>query len=159
MSSGSEKEAVLAAINSVIALNREAGASSDSLTNVLKTASEEKTKALFEKFCNDIMKCIQGCFQHFGSVLPSLAKVRAHRDFHQARLQAIPTIWKSFISAAGINDVEPLNLQAVSHQLFVNCMKQFFEMIRASTSDGTSKANDQLLADEMNVLGMPVAAW
>lgn len=152
MNSGSEKEAVLAAIYSVIALNEEAGVSSDSLSNVLETASQEKTKALFHKFSNDIMKLIHDCFQHFGSVLPSLAKVRAHKDFHQARLQAIPTIWKSFTDAAGINIVEPLNLQAVSQQLFTSCMKQFFDIVRTSTSAGTSRANEHFLADEENVL-------
>ncbi len=152
MNGVSEKEAVLAAINSVITLNREAGVSVDSLANMLRIASEERTKVLFVKFCKDIASCIHHCFQHFSSVMPSLAKVRAHREFHQKRLQEIPTIWKSFTSAAGVNDMEPLNLQAVSRHMFDSCMKHFFEMLRVSATAGTSRPNKQLLADEENVL-------
>ena len=81
-----EKEAVLSALNAIIALNGEAGASNGMLTGVL----EGRGKAAFDCFCRDIMSCIHGCFRHFNKVLPQLAKTRTHRDFYQARLQTIP---------------------------------------------------------------------
>ena len=62
------------ALNAVIALNGEAGASNDSLEAMLTGVLEGRGKAAFDCFCRDIMSCIHGCFQHFNKVLPQLAK-------------------------------------------------------------------------------------
>jgi hypothetical protein len=142
----------LSAINAVVVLNNEAGTSNDSLTALVK-ASEEGENAVFEKFCKDIMTCIHDCFRHFRSVLPHLAKVRAHRDFHQARITNIPTIWKSLTSVAEppVN-IEPINVQAVSRHLFDGCMEDFFALLQAPVAAEKSKEEVKLLADEENVL-------
>ena len=121
-----EKEAVLSALNAIMALNGEAGASNDSLEAMLTGVLEGRGKAAFDCFCRDIMSCIHGCFRHFNKVLPQLAKTRAHRDFHQARLQTIPVIWKSFASAAGLQRIERHNLQSVSRHLLDHCMEDLF---------------------------------
>ena len=76
-----EKEAVLSALNAIMALNGEAGASNDSLEAMLTGVLEGRGKAAFDCFCRDIMSCIHGCFRHFNKVLPQLAKTRAHRPY------------------------------------------------------------------------------
>ena len=82
MSRVSDKEKVFSAVEAVISLNKEAGVSNVTLNALLEIVSEEKGKAAFDKFCNDIMACIHECFSHFRAVMPLLAKVRAHKDFH-----------------------------------------------------------------------------
>ena len=149
MSGSEEERTVLSAIREVQKLNSEAGASNDSLNALLRAVCEERGKAAFRKFSIKVMSIVHECFTHFSSVLPKLAKVRAHRDFHQARLQSIPAEWKSFTSAAGLPDLEPLHLQAVSRELFDHCMKEFFIMLQAPVAPTT---NTKLLADEENVV-------
>ena len=146
MSGDADKEIVLSAIKAVMALNREAGASNESLAAMLKV-SEERRKTAFEKFCTDIMSCIYGCFGHFTKVMPQLANVRAHKEFHKARITLIPAIWQSFTCTAKIH-VEPLNLQAVSRQLFDSCMKKLFAMLKTPVIQSTNEV--RLLADEQN---------
>lgn len=148
--SRSESEAVHSAIDAVILLNKEAGTSNESLTTLLKVVSKDRGKAAFDKFCRDIMACIQGCFSHFSKVLPHLAKIRAHRDFHQVRMKSIPAIWQSFTASVGLQDMEPLNLQAVSRQLFDHCMKELFMMLKIPVVQ--KKPDVKLLADEENAL-------
>ena len=46
--------------------------------------------------------------------MPRLGKVKAHRDYHQARIQSIPAIWKPLTSSLQVQDMEPVNLQAVN---------------------------------------------
>ncbi len=111
----SDRETVLSAIESVMFLNEEAGVNNESLV-LVRAVSEGRQKADFDLFCKDIMMCIHKSFRHFERVLPHLAKERAHRDFHQARLKSIPAIWLSFTAVAGLQ-IEPLNLQAVSRQI------------------------------------------
>ena len=142
-----DREEVLSAIDAVIALNREAGVDSKSLNAVVKAASETNAKAHFDKFCSQIVAAIHKCFVHSSSVLPQLAKTRAHRDFHQARLSYIPGIWQQFSSATGL-ETEPLNLQAVSRQLFDQSMKKFFMMLKPPVVECEVK----LLADEENAV-------
>ncbi len=94
----------------MIFLNEEAGVNNESLVYILvRAVSEGRQKADFDLF----MTCIRKYFRHFERVLPHLAKEKAHRDFHQARLKSIPAIWLSFTAATGLQ-IEPLNLQAVS---------------------------------------------
>ncbi len=142
-----ENGTVLAAFEAVIALNREAGVSNESLNTLLKVVAEERGKAAFEKFCRDIMACVHGCFSHFSEVMPHLAKTRAHRDFHQARLQTIPKLWLSLTSAVGLQEMEPLNLQLVSREVFNHCMKELFATLKSSLSASRTK-EVRLLADE-----------
>lgn len=148
---GGEKEAVLAAFDAVVALNQEAGVRHDSLNALLKSVAEEKSKAVFDKFCRDIMSCIHGCFAHFTAVLPQLAKVRAHRDFHQVRLKKIPKLWMSLTSSLGLQNMEPINLQSVSRELFDRCMKDFFGTLKESAS-ASGRSEVRLLGDEENSL-------
>ena len=58
-------------------------------------------------FCTDMVSTIHSCFGHFSSVM-HLAKVRAHRDFHQATLRTIPALWKSLTAAVGVVEIEHL---------------------------------------------------
>ena len=147
----SERETVLSAIEAVILLNEEAGVNNESLA-LVRAVSEGRQKVDFDLFCKDIMTCIHGCFCHFTRVLPHLAKERAHRDFHQARLKSIPAIWLSFTSAAGLQ-IEPLNLQAVSRHIFDGCMRKFFQMLQAPVENPwNTDSNTHFLADEENVL-------
>ena len=78
------KGIVLSAIQTVVELNGEAGASNESLNALLRAVSEEKGKPAFHKFFMDIMALVHRCFTHFSSVMPKLAKARTYRDFHQA---------------------------------------------------------------------------
>ena len=74
--------------------------------------------------------------------------MRAHRDFHQARITSIPAIWKSLASAAGLAvEVEPINVQAVSRQLFDGCMGDFFALLQAPVAARKSRVEVKLLAD------------
>ena len=150
MSKVSERDTVLRAINAVVRLNTDAGTSCESLSAVLKLASEERRRHAFDKFCCEIMATIHGCFIHFGKVQPHLAKTRAHRDFHLARLNKIPPMWKNLTSGAGKLEVEPHNLQAVSRELFDNSMTDFFHLLRESVQQ--KKTEVKLLADEENAL-------
>ena len=118
---------------------------------MLKAITEEKIGTAFHKFCGEVMHHIYRCFAHFSTVMPQLANVRAHRDFHQARLLSIPAVWRSFTSAAGLRFFEPLHLQAVNRQLFDNCMKKFFDMLKPSAAQ--SRVEEvKLLVDKENAV-------
>ena len=146
----SETSRVLAAIEAVVALNVEAGVPSDSLNRIARYAATDGGKEVFRGFSRELVGKIHLCFQHFSQVMPQLAKGRAHRDFHQARLKDIPSMWSKFTSKAGLDEVEPVDLQAVSRHLFDLSMTEFFAMIKKSKkrSDVTVK----LLADEENAV-------
>ena len=85
----SEKEVVLAAIEAAITLNSEVGRSSKTLDVLTKAIAEEKWRPVFETFCSQILAVIHGCFSNFSTVMPHLAKTRAHKAFHQARLETL----------------------------------------------------------------------
>ena len=122
--------------------------SNATLNDLLKVVLEEKGKAAFDKFCKDIMACIHECFSHFRSIMPQLAKVRAHRDFHLARVQTIPGLWLSLTSIIGVPNIEPLDFQSVNRQLFNQCMQELFLMLTPPTPAVTKEI--KLLADEEN---------
>ena len=147
----SEKEVVLTAIDSAMTLNSEVGASNESLNALVKAVAEEKWRPAFEKFCTEITAAVHGCFSHFSTVMPHLAKVRAHKEFHQARLDVMPKIWRRLTDALGVQGIEPLNLQAVNRRIFDHCMKELFSMIQVPlTIEETTGYN--LLADKENAL-------
>ena len=75
MSRISDKERVFSAFETVISVIEEAGVSNGTLNALLEVVSEEKGKAVFHKFCKDIMACIHECFSHFRSIMPQLAEV------------------------------------------------------------------------------------
>ncbi len=144
-----EKEAVLEALEAVVALNIKAGVSNKSLEALGKAVAEESGRAAFDKFCKELMGCIHGCFGHFSK---SLAKIRAHRDFHQARLQTIPALWQSLTSSVGLPEMEPINLQSVSRELFDHGMSDLFAMMSSSMPSTSRKKEVRMLADEENSL-------
>ena len=145
MSLPNTKEPVLKAIGAVIKLNNDAGVDSEHFTALLGFSTEERGGAAFDKFCREFMDCILKFFSHFSSVI----QVRAHRDFHHARLQSIPALWKSFTTSTGLTDIEPLHPQAVSRELFENCMKEFLVMLQPTA---TQKRSENILADDENAL-------
>lgn len=77
-----EKHVMLSALDAVVVLNNEAGASDDSLTDLLKGVSEERGKAAFEVFCFIMLR----------AWLPAII------------------IWQSFTTTVGLQRIEPHNL-------------------------------------------------
>ncbi len=146
-----EREVVLRAIQAVMTLNNEAGTSNDSLAALLKVSEVERDRPSFDKFCRDVMASIHKCFTHFSTIMPQLAKVRAHRDFHQARLEFLPDLWHTLTTSIGLADIEPINLQAVCRELFQHCMGEFFVLLEAKEAPST-RTDVELSADEENVV-------
>ena len=147
-----EKAAVLAAVEAVVTLNTKAGVNSKSLEALVKAVAEERGKDAFDMFCKELMGCIHGCFGHFSKVMPHLAKIRAHRDFHQARLQIIPAMWQSLTSSIGLSEMEPINLQSVSRELLGHCMSDLYSMVSSSMPSMSRRKEARMLADEENAL-------
>lgn len=140
----SEREAVFHAIKNVIELNKEAGTSSDSLTSILVAANVDG----LEKFCTELLAPIKGCFDHFKKVKPHLAKMRAHRDFHQARIGSLPKVWEAYREEAGFLEVQPIDQQAVNRELFERCLRDLLTLPITTADNPLVK----LLADEENAV-------
>ncbi len=76
--------------------------------------------------------------------------MRAHRDFHKSRIHVIPGIWYSITTRLRTQELEPLNLQAVSRQLFDSCMKTTINLLKRP--DAMQPSIVRFQADEENAI-------
>ena len=146
-----EVELVLSSIKAVLVLNEGVGASNISLNRILEAAKLDSSKSLFENFCEHLVSAISKCFAHFSRVRPHLAKVRAHRDFHQTRMEVLPATWRCLTTGMNLPCLEPLHLQAVSREVFEHIMAETLKGIKRADYESEVE-NVKLLADEENAL-------
>lgn len=141
-------ERVLAAVETVKGLNEEAGTSNDSLIALVMKSTSNKD--LFERFSSELSSSIKACFKHFTRVRPHLAKVRAHQEFHQLRLETLPSIWKSFLTSMGLPEMDPLHYQSVNRAIFDSILKESLVLHRPPSQ--AKQIRTRLLGDEQNAI-------
>ena len=141
-------EKVLSALQAVKRLNEGVAVSNTPLDTILEAAKLESSKASFQEFSAAMMAKVTGCFSHFGSVSPHLAKVRAHRDFHRVRPQ-VPGMWSTLVSKLGVLELDAHNIQSVFRVLFEQSMSELFGMLKKPEH---STCERTLLADEENAI-------
>ena len=142
---------ILAAIEAVQELNREAGTSCEALQAVISAAGVDGEQfQQFEQFCLRLTSEVEACFVHFTRVKPHLAKVRAHEAFLKLRLKSLPSLWKSMTADLSLPQLEPLDHQSVSRIVFEAKMKEW--IVRCRVPARASGERRRLLADEENAV-------